>query len=208
LIGPEDDFIFDQDIVQQETASVEQTRNRRPLLIAIPLLLLVLAIVLIIAIINPFGTQTPVATGTTVVQQALPTITISAPENGADSALLPVTAASETVSTAIEAALSEYEVVDGTVGILATELGATLIAGVCSSDSAAIADTLDAAMDAIATISDSAGGEVDALGIALIDCADESRVMRVIAVPDDAAVAFNAGDLDARGYQAQWQPVA
>jgi hypothetical protein len=63
-------------------------------------------------------------------------------------------------------------------------------------------------MDAIAVIAETVGSEIDALGVALIDCADESKVLRVIAVPDDTAVAYSAGDLDAKAYQAEWQPVA
>jgi hypothetical protein len=88
---------------------------------------------------------------------------------GTQTSLLPVSSSAEAASTAIAAALSEYEVVDGTVGILNTELGATLVAGICSSDSLAIADTLDAAMDAIASVAETAGGDIDALGIALIE---------------------------------------
>jgi hypothetical protein len=204
LIGPEDDFIFDEDVLPRDTGDRVQSGGRRRLMLLIPILLLILVIVLAVVLFNPFGSSTAPATPATAgVLETSPTAEEAATADGSETVMLdPVT---DEISTAVTAALSDFSLADGSIGARDTGLGNTLVAGICSN--ADLRTTLDGAMNAIATVAETLGSDIEALGVALVDCENASTVLRAVAVPTDAAVAFGSGALDQRDYQAQWRPV-
>jgi hypothetical protein len=205
LLGPEDDFIFDEDVLPVDSGDSEPSRGGRRLLLIIPVLLLILLAALVLVIMNPFGgSQTPQITSTSVAQQSTPQETANTTQAAAP--MLAVNPASDDTNTAVSEALTGFDVVDGSIGLMDTNLGNTLVIGVCGGSD--MHSTLDGAMNALAGVSESIDSEINALGIVLIDCANGNQVLRAIAVPTDSAVAFNSGAVEQREYQAQWQPVA
>lgn len=111
------------------------------------------------------------------------------------------------IRTAVADTLSDYELVGNGVGEAQTELGNTLVASVCSSYGSAMRETIDGTMKSMASLSTVIQEDVEALGIALIDC-ETSTLIRVIATSVADAQAYTEGEIDDAEYEAAWTAAA
>ena len=103
---------------------------------------------------------------------------------------------------AIATALGEFAVQGDNVNLRDTTLGQTLVVEVCSSGGYALIDV----MGSLANQNEHFASDVEAIGIDLIDCEQDGR-SRLVATPLSAALDYADGDVDARDFQRQWQPV-
>lgn len=228
--GLDEDFSLDE-VSDEDELPERRSRGRLPLIILGALL--VVALITLIAVLNPFGSDTADTTPTAEVQQvavpspttdtagiaatdaedAEPVMATPTPET-ADAAAPTTTEATEAEETGpvsedeatVTEALSEFEVVEGTINTTETSLGSTLLVGVCTGSGAAMRDTLDQVMDALAGVS--ASTEAEAIGTILIDCENGTSTLRVIAVSAEDAAAYAAGELNEQDFQARWVAVA
>lgn len=127
--------------------------------------------------------------------------------DGSAGALIVSTPVSESAVEAVQAALAEFELVEGSVDAQETLLGSTLLADVCTVSGEELRETLYGAMRAIAAASASLNTEAQAVGVRLVNCTT-GEVLRVIATPLEDAAAFAAGSLDEATFQARWLAVA
>ena len=175
------------------------------------LVILALIVAVILLVLNPFAGNIPVVEveptepPTQVAQQVSTSVF---PTPTAEEALdLPIAlgATSENNITSVASALQESDLVSDAVGTTDTALGNTLLAAICSSTSGtAMREITTNAMNVIASTGGSLDGEVEAVGVALIDCDVTNSVLRIIAVPIETATAFNDGEIDSNTYQSQW----
>jgi hypothetical protein len=111
------------------------------------------------------------------------------------------------VTSDLTDALTDFTVVDDSIGTLDTSLGKTMVIGVCSTAGQEMRDTLGGVMNAIPGALSNIEADIEAVGVRLIDCAT-NNVLRVIAVPVDEAKSYAAGTTDEDAYQARWVAVA
>lgn len=190
---------------------IDTPKARRPgLRIALAVLAIVAILILaLILLINPFSNpatqttdeNTPAATS--IAQQVAPTATAETAPLNALPELGPV---NPEIHQAVSEALSEFDLVEGGIGTNETSLGATLLASVCSTGET-LRDTLNRAMSAIASASEVIPGDVQAIGVALIDC-NADKKYRIIATPTENAVAFSNNEIDVRAFQSGWVAAA
>ena len=176
--------------------------------ILMALLLIVVVVVAAILVVNPFApadtteaTSQPTPQATSVAQQDTPT---------SEAVMLEALPALETVSdeanSSVTAVLSDFDLVEQGIGTSETSMGNTLLASICTTGGT-FRDDLSGSMDALAAVSDGVADDVGALGVAFIDC-ESDRLLRIIAVSIEDAIAFNNGDIDASVYQSSWSAAA
>jgi hypothetical protein len=105
---------------------------------------------------------------------------------------------------ALRNALSDFDIPQDGIAVSSTTLGNTLLVTVCVSDTSALRTTLPGAMDAVAKQSPSAGGQIDAVGVRVVNCS-ENTILRVVAVKTQDALAYANGSLSSRDFQRAWQ---
>src|SRR5690606_28406483 len=193
-----------------EEERVAEATGGRNILPIILLLLLILSVIALIVVINPFG-GTPATTTPTLEVAAIASpsdVATSVPASSPD----PVEATAEAVAFQIEVIVeslaADYELPAESAEMSDTSLGSTLLVSVCSRSGQELRDTLDGAMTTVAQASTVVETGVDAIGVRLIDCEENNRVLRVIAVTVDDASAFVSGSLDEDAFQARWVAAA
>jgi len=117
-----------------------------------------------------------------------------------------VTPISDTAANSVQGALADFTLAADGIGTLDTQLGTTLVAGVCTTSGQQMRDTLTGSMNALSAVADTIG-DTDAIGVRLVNC-DTNEVLRVIAVPIADAASFAAGQSDDTSYQSKWVAVA
>lgn len=174
------------------------------------LLLLVILIIALLLLLTrgqaPSTTATP-----TAEQQQVAAVTLTIDEQPtSESTVSPleadVTPVSNTAVNSVEGALADFRLVADEIGTIDTQLGTTLVAGVCTASGQEMRDTLAGSMNALSAVADTIGGS-EAIGVRLVNC-DTNEVLRVIAVPLADAAAFAAGQSDEETYQSKWVAVA
>ncbi len=117
-----------------------------------------------------------------------------------------VTPVSDTAANSVGGALADFTLAADGIGTLETQLGTTLVAGVCTGSGQQMRDTLAGSMSALSAVADTISGS-EAIGVRLVNC-DTNEVLRVIAVPISEAASFAAGQSDEETYQSKWVAVA
>ncbi len=228
-LADDDEPVF-SDREMSDAATAQTQPNRLPIVL-IALLIIIAVIIALVAVINPFGSS-PQLTPTSVAQQVVddtvtpdtdgeistnlpPTTTQSASPDNPATAVDVSTAPAEiepVVGTSIDTvseALASFELAPDSIGTIETSLNDTFVAGVCSSaNRAQLQEVLEGSLIALASISETVTEDVEAIGIALIDCENDNQVRRVIGVPIEAAIAFATESIDASEFQALWQAIA
>jgi tetratricopeptide (TPR) repeat protein len=184
-----DDLVFGDR--PEETRADQPAQNRGWLWVAALFLLVLVAVVAVVAIANPFATQ---ATPTTAPAAQLQPTTLAEMD-----------AVSDDVQQAVDNALGDLEAI--AIGSTETAIGNTLIGSFCKPEDQPLPVALDRVMQAMANTATDAGS-FDALGVAMVDCAMENTVLRVIGIPVSDATAFVNGQLDAAAFRSRWQAVA
>ena len=214
--GLDEDFSLDE--LDDDFDFESGERRRLPVGLILLVLLLILLVVAALVVVRPFGGGTAATTPTAVQQAAVASPTEAPMEatptmeevepTSAPAQLTPE--ATEDMSTAgmesaLLGALADFQVVEGTLNETETQLGNTMLVGVCTTGQS-MRDTLDKALKALAGAS--ASVEADAIGVILVDCENGNSTMRVIAVPLADAKAYASGDLSEKDFQARWAAVA
>lgn len=192
---------------RQQTAphmSAEQPSGRSLLPYVLVAALVVIAIVAVIALLGggSQGTGEEAATPTpeSVIQSQQPS-----------EGVLPATVpASDELATVFADALSSVGSSPQPAGFTTTDLGRTALGSICTMAGDEMRTALSTAMNELAPIAQQVSvdnPDVNALGVQLIDC-DTQTVLRVIAAPVDAAIAYASGELDQESYEARWRAVA
>jgi hypothetical protein len=198
--------------VETHPGSVRQSRFLVPLLIIIAIAAVVLVLLSVLSRSDQAGEQSGVAETSTALamQQAVPPTldaTMEAPDVVGEVGEVPTSAVSEETALVITDALSDYAVIPNGIGALETLLGNTLLVSVCGSiDSFTRSDEVNTIMYALADASALLDPDIQAIGARLINC-NNNEILNVIAVPVSDASAFSEGSIDAKDYQAGWQPV-
>lgn len=117
-----------------------------------------------------------------------------------------VTPISDTAANSVQGALADFSLAEAGIGTLDTQLGKTLVAGICTTSGQAMRDALTGSMKALSAVADTIG-ESEAIGVRLVNC-ETGEVLRVIAVPIADAASFAAGQSDEGAYQSKWVAVA
>jgi cytoskeletal protein RodZ len=192
-------------------------------------LLVLLVIALVLLVLRPGVAPSTALTPTSVQQAAAMTPTtdsqqtdeasvdqqteaVTAPteETTAEATVSPleaeVTPVSDTAANSVQGALSDFTLAVDGIGTLDTQLGTTLVAGVCTTSGQQLRDTLTGSMNALSAVADTIGNS-EAIGVRLVNC-ETSEVLRVIAVPIAEAATFAAGQSDDAAYQSKWVAVA
>jgi hypothetical protein len=193
-----------------EEERVTAATGGRNILPVILLLLLILSVIALIVVINPFGGAPATATPTLEVAafaspaDVATSIPVSSPE--------PAEATAEAMAFQIEVIVdrlaADYELPAESAETSVTSLGSTLLVSVCSRSGQELRDTLGGAMITVAQASTVIETGVDAIGVRLLDCEDNNRILRVIAVTVDDASAFVSGSLAEDDFQARWVAAA
>jgi hypothetical protein len=106
---------------------------------------------------------------------------------------------------ALYSALDGFTVPDEGIEITPTTLGDTLLVTICAT-AAELRTTLPDTLEIVAEQSAAIAEQVDALGVRIVNCADDV-VLRIIAVRTQDALAYADGTLDERDFQKSWQPI-
>lgn len=87
-----------------------------------------------------------------------------------------------------------------------TSLGSTALAVVCLDAESRLTDTVSAAMEVMAGLATGLRNSAPALGVRIVDCAQQDEVLRVIAAPLEDAIAWSEGSLEQDVFQSSWEP--
>ena len=197
--------IFDD---RPDVPETEKTGQSGPPIALVGLLIIAVLGVVAILLLNPLGApdtqtedqQTPITTLTPITQQ---TATIAPTNNIVSLTSAPVLEpVSSEITDSVTNQMADFELLEGSVGTYETTLGKTLLVSICTS-AGTLRDTLSDSMDAMANISDAIADDIEAIGVALLDC-DSDRLLRVIATSAEDATAYNSDEIDAKTYQARW----
>ena len=234
-LADDDEPVFgDRESADNMTAGAE--RSNLPVFLIVFLIIVVL--VAVVLILNPFSnnaTPTPTSVAQqvesaatsdsttesatdepTVSEQQLPTDLATTASTPQQETTEPVTATAVEIEPAgsdltgiVSEVLASFELAPDSIGVVQTSLNNTLVAGVCSNSSRAqLQETLDGSLVKLASLVDTLADDIDAIGVALVDCDNENQVIRVIGVSVNDAVRFSSGDLDETQFRSLWQAIA
>lgn len=119
---------------------------------------------------------------------------------------MPQAAISERSLQIIESAFQEMVLADEFVKTVETQNGSTLLVSVCTQSGAALREDIDQAMGILARESRVFTGEVEAVGVELIDC-EREETLNAIAVGLNDAIAFSDGGLTLAEFRALWRVI-
>ena len=198
--------IFDD---RSNSSQAKEASRSGPPLALVGLLIVAVLFVVAILLLNPLtgsnpqteDQQTPEATS--IPQQSA---TIAATNNTTLAAAPILEPVASDITDSVTEQMADFTLIEGGIGTNETSLGKTLIANICTSTEA-LRDTLSKSMEAMARISDEIADDVEAVGVALIDC-DSDRMLRIIATSAENAAAYNSDEIDASTYQASWVAAA
>ncbi len=114
-------------------------------------------------------------------------------------------AAESTDFGTIAAVLSQFPLTENGLGVVESGLGNTLQANVCTTPGREMRTLLPQVMNALARESTSVDSSVEAIGVQLINCADNIDLLRV-AVDRASALAYAEGNLTDAEFTKLWQP--
>lgn len=188
----------------------EEPERRNLLWVLLPILIVVAIIAIVLLLLRPAAEEDATPT----------TIAVTTPTSSAEQVRLPTSqVATEAVATseiqtvsgeieqAIENALADFGLGDDDISKMNTALGNTLLVSICTStDIQERSESLNRAMFALSEVGSAVEGDVEALGIRLVNCTTD-HVFSVVAAPLDQALSFIEGHTDEKAYQAGWQPV-
>jgi hypothetical protein len=138
-----------------------------------------------VATTSPPDTDTPIRT-------AEPQLSTSTPGTTAES------------YEAIFDALSDFTLPREAIEVTDTSLGETLLVSVCTIAGPELRAALPQAMNAIARASASLMPDVDAVGVRMLNCGNNTTLL-VIGAPLEAALSYAGGELNDEAFQAQWR---
>lgn len=203
--------------IKSETPVSKSAKRPSRLPIFVGLVMLIILIIALLLLLTRGSTPSLTATPTISQQQAA--IVTSTPDQAAVSTeeiiaavatVSPleaeVTPVSDTAANSIQGALTDFTLANEGIGTIDTQLGTTLVAGVCTISGPQMRDTLVGSMNALSSVADTIGGS-DAIGVRLVNC-ETGEVLRVIAVPIAEAASYAAGQSDDAVYQSKWVAVA
>jgi hypothetical protein len=175
--------------------------SRFPILAGIGLLIVLIIALLLLT--SRGRAPSPTATPTSAQQQAAITPTEEITVSPLEAEVTPI---SDTAANSVQGALTDFALAEAGIGTLDTQLGKTLVAGICTTSGQAMRDTLTGSMNALSAVADTIG-DTEAIGVRLVNC-ETDEVLRVIAVPITDAASFAAGQSDEGIYQSKWVAVA
>ncbi len=195
------------DFAGESTPAAETRRNWVPIAGLVAVLAIIVVIVLLL---RPFGqpaesTATPESTIIAVVptdsvaqaatDEASPSVedTEDASSSGSDMSF-----------DIINQTMSNFQMVENSMGIVETSVGETLLVQICSAPGVELRTTLPAALLSLSNAAVFSGVSSDFIGVQMVDCANGSVVLRTVVSSLTDAQAFANGGIDASTYQARW----
>jgi hypothetical protein len=100
--------------------------------------------------------------------------------------------------------LGHFTLPRNSIEITDTGLGSTLLVSICTVAGPELRAALPSAMSAIATVSDSLEGSIEAIGTRMLNCGNNSTLL-IIGVAREDAVAYANGQLTDEEFQALWR---
>jgi hypothetical protein len=101
-------------------------------------------------------------------------------------------------------ALQSFALAQPSVEQAQTSYGETVLARVCTNEGVELRETLRSVMEILANESDVVPEEFAAIGVRLMNCADD-RTLRIISVDRESVNAYVSDDVDESGFEAQWR---
>ncbi len=96
------------------------------------------------------------------------------------------------------------ELIIDTPTLEGTVLGSTALANVCLRTSRGLRNTINESMELMATFAAHLLNSAPALGVRIVDCAQENVTLRIIAAPLESASEWSDGTLERSAFQATW----
>ncbi len=88
-----------------------------------------------------------------------------------------------------------------------SQFGSVGLAGVCLQDSFGLRNTINKAMEVMASFAAHLLNSAPALGVKVLDCENDGAVLRIVAAPVEKALEWGEGTLSTLEFQASWEAV-
>lgn len=108
----------------------------------------------------------------------------------------------------VAAEIDEFEIDQSGTNMQSTELGNTLVMRVCAIPGPEFNKRLESVLSAVASLLDDLPEGIEAVGAGLVNCDDESAVLRVIGGARALFADFADGRIKAKEFQRAWQPLS
>ena len=223
----DEEFDFDDEFGDE--LAEEEGGSRRRFLMAVVAILAVVLILFVVFVLDPFGLgRAPEPQATVVAAESAtplgaiasatpaPALTDEAtatkePTVAPTNTTEPVATATEATSDTVEFqpfvdSLEDFDLAEEEPVIETTSLGETLTLFVCTAPGATLRSDTPAILEAVASVSEDAASEVDALGVRMVDCSQDETQLAYVLIDIEDAVAFADGSLSAEEFRTTWQP--